>query len=150
MLCSRGRSASEALALFRQWCPEARPEYWMVDCSWVEINAILSVFSKSKIALCDVHHERAWGRWTMWKENSVSDRASFLELLGKMANAWTEEELFEGGKVSIRLWWTAVKQKTLVDLRETWLQMKKWWVNHWRPGLLSWPTIELRCRWFAS
>lgn len=49
---------SEALEVFKQWNPDFSPEYWMVDYSHAEINALNKSFPESKVVLCDFHREQ--------------------------------------------------------------------------------------------
>lgn len=62
---------SAALKIFRSWCPSFNPEYWMINYSQAEMNAINSTFPRGKIALCDFHREQAWDRWLRKKENGT-------------------------------------------------------------------------------
>lgn len=102
----------------------------MVDYSRPEINAIMSVFPESKIALCDVHRERAWERWIRRKENGVQDRTSLIELLRKMAKALTEGEFLEAVRCLEECDEWKQNKKLQVYLKETWFPVKEWWVNY--------------------
>ncbi|KAG0423473.1 hypothetical protein HPB47_000754 [Ixodes persulcatus] len=39
---------SEARPVLRKWCPNFQPQYWMVDYSHAEINALHETFPESK------------------------------------------------------------------------------------------------------
>ncbi|KAH8040578.1 hypothetical protein HPB51_011406 [Rhipicephalus microplus] len=53
---------AEALDVFKQWCDNWSPQYWMVDYSKTEISAIKQVFPESQISICHFHRLQAWQR----------------------------------------------------------------------------------------
>ncbi|CAN7944666.1 unnamed protein product [Ixodes hexagonus] len=82
---------AEPLSVFKRWCPDLDPEYWMVDWCPAEMRAIGEVFPKSAVMLCEFHREQAWDRWLRRKENGVSDREGALSLLRKLAHASSQD-----------------------------------------------------------
>ncbi|XP_064482471.1 uncharacterized protein LOC135395156 [Ornithodoros turicata] len=123
---------SEALRIFKQWCPSFSPMFWMVDYSIAEINAISAIFPDSEIAICDVHRERAWDRWLRRKENGVKNQEEALTLLRKIARATTEEE-YKHAKEA--LWSSEVwssNSKLQHYLNEVWFSVEKMWVKLFR------------------
>lgn len=65
---------SEARPVLRKWCPNFQPQYWMVDYSHAEINALHETFPESKVVLCDFHRGQAWDKWMCKKENFVKKK----------------------------------------------------------------------------
>lgn len=92
------KSIAEALNVFKQWNNNSwNPEYFVVDYSEAEINAIESVFSESvKIHICEFHREQAWLRWFKNRAHiNTEDATQLLKLFRKLAHSKSEEE-FEG------------------------------------------------------
>ena len=54
---------SEALAVLKQWNPNWKPSFFIIDYSEAELSAIEEVFPSTKVYLCDFHREQAWERW---------------------------------------------------------------------------------------
>ena len=53
----------EALAILKQWNPNWKPFFFIIDYSEAELSAIEEVFPSTKVYLCDFHREQAWERW---------------------------------------------------------------------------------------
>lgn len=126
---------AEALELFRQWCPDFSPKFWMVDFSNAEINAISSVFPESRVALCDFHREQAWERWCRKRENGVADKDALLGLLRRLAHVSSEDE-FNAALESLKastIWKSNRKLQSYVEGQ--WLNVKEMWASCFRSEL---------------
>lgn len=117
----------EELKIFKQWCPEMNPKYWIVDCSVTEMNAITVAFPEAHIAICDFHREQAWERWCTRKENNV-DKHQALPLLRKVARAATEEYEAALHNLQASSAWKDSEQLQHYFSRQ-WLPLKQSWVK---------------------
>ena len=54
---------AEALKIVSCWNSGWVPPYFMIDYSDAELNAIVTVFPKAEVYLCEFHREQAWTRW---------------------------------------------------------------------------------------
>lgn len=85
-------SIAEGLNVFKQWNHDWNPEYFLVDFSDAEINAIERVFGVP-IYICDFHREQSWLRWLKKKENVDSaDAIVLLKFFRKLAKSRNDEE----------------------------------------------------------
>ena len=50
---------SEALTVLKQWNPNWKPSFFIIDYSEAELSAIKEVFPSTKVYLCDFHREQA-------------------------------------------------------------------------------------------
>ncbi|KAH6929150.1 hypothetical protein HPB50_023949 [Hyalomma asiaticum] len=91
---------AEALGVFKQWCDNSSPQYWMVDYSKPEISAIKQVFPESQISIFDFHRLRAWQRWLRRKED-VSDPDEALRLMKRLASASNQDEFEKACEVPV-------------------------------------------------
>ncbi|XP_077513428.1 uncharacterized protein LOC144124556 [Amblyomma americanum] len=124
---------AEALEVFRQWCPDFNPQYWMIDYSQVEINALQSSFPQSQITICDFHREQAWGRWLNRSENCTVAKEDVLFLLRRIANATSEEEMNHCiNDLKASRHWENEKFRCYIDTH--WLRVKEMWVRAYRLG----------------
>lgn len=55
---------TEALNILKQWNQHWEPQYFMLDYSQQEYQALKHVFPNSENYLCSFHREQAWMRWT--------------------------------------------------------------------------------------
>jgi len=46
-----------------EWNPGFNPDFFSIDKSQAEINAIWAVFPNARILLCDFHRQQSWQRW---------------------------------------------------------------------------------------
>ena len=83
---------AEALNIIKSWNPTWKPNYFMVDYSMAEINAIESEFPDVAVYICDFHREQAWQRWVKAGKNglTVGEQKMFLELMQAIARARSE------------------------------------------------------------
>lgn len=55
---------TEALLMLQVWNKDWKPEYFMMDYSDIEYQAVHNVFPDARNYLCQFHVEQAWLRWT--------------------------------------------------------------------------------------
>lgn len=65
-ICENETTAAitEALNILKQWNQHWEPQYFMLDYSQQEYQALKHVFPNSQNYLCSFHREQAWMRWT--------------------------------------------------------------------------------------
>ena len=82
---------TEGLQILKQWNPNWKPLYFMMDKSSVELNAVGNVFSSCYRLLCDFHRAQAWQRWVNKSANGVAscDKDMIFTYLKKLAYAIT-------------------------------------------------------------
>ena len=55
---------TQALQVLKSWNQQWNPDYFMLDYSDVEHQALETVFPDAKKYLCSFHREQAWNRWS--------------------------------------------------------------------------------------
>ena len=88
----QSESANEiagALKIIKQWNPKWTPPFFMSDYSEAEQLAIMEVFPKCTVYLCDFHREQAWERWVRDHHHKLSkdEGDELLRLLRECAHA---------------------------------------------------------------
>ena len=80
---------SEGLQVLQQWNPDWKPNFFMMDKSSVELNAVGNVFPLCVRLLCDFHRAQAWQRWVNKSANGVvyDDKELVFTYLKKLAYA---------------------------------------------------------------
>ena len=71
----QSKSANEVdstLRIINQWNSEWTPPFYMSDYSEAEQLAIMEVFPKCTVCLCEFHHEQAWERWVWDHHHKLS------------------------------------------------------------------------------
>ncbi|XP_049275674.1 uncharacterized protein LOC125756178 [Rhipicephalus sanguineus] len=122
---------AEALSVFKQWCDNWSPQYWMVDYSKAEISAIKQVFPESQISICDFHRLQAWQRWLRRKENDVSNPDEALRLMKRLASASNQDEFDKAFEVLVTSeHWKNDKFRSYFEA--VWLSVKELWVLYYR------------------
>lgn len=56
---------AEALSIIKDWNPHWKPQFFMIDYSEQEYQALQEVFPESQKYVCSFHREQAWIRWCM-------------------------------------------------------------------------------------
>lgn len=126
-----GTCISEALKVFREWNPDFSPEYWMIDYSQAEINALNECFPESKVVLCDFHREQAWDRWLKRTDSCVQSKDAVLTCLRKIANSSSEEEMeLHISDLKSSPHWMNCKLRSYIECQ--WLAVKEMWVRAYR------------------
>ncbi|XP_065216440.1 uncharacterized protein LOC135842756 [Planococcus citri] len=133
-LSESSEKIKEALEIFKSWNPDWNPEYFVVDYSEAEINAIKSAFG-CYIYLCDFHREQSWGRWTKKRDNLdyASDEDEIMAIFRAFANCKSKSEFEEkiedlkSNDVFIR------NPKALRYFENTWLPVKEMWIRCFFP-----------------
>ncbi|KAL3187165.1 hypothetical protein MRX96_025895 [Rhipicephalus microplus] len=122
---------AEALDVFKQWCDNWSPQYWMVDYSKAEISAIKQVFPGSQISICDFHRLQAWQRWLCRKENNISDPDEALRLMKHVASASNQHDFDKAVEVLVDSeYWKNERFRSYFE--EVWLSVKELWVMSYR------------------
>ncbi|KAH8038094.1 hypothetical protein HPB51_021651 [Rhipicephalus microplus] len=122
---------AEALDVFKQWCDNWSPQYWMVDYSKAEISAIKQVFPESQISICDFHRLLAWQRWLRRKENNISDPDEDLRLMKHVARASNQHDFDKAVEVLVDSeYWKNERFRSYFE--EVWLSVKELWVMSYR------------------
>ncbi|XP_075535233.1 uncharacterized protein LOC142570787 [Dermacentor variabilis] len=122
---------ADALDVFKQWCDNWSPQYWMVDYSKAEISAIKQVFPESQISICDFHRLQAWQRCLRRKENSISDPDDALRLMKRLASASNQDEFDKAFEVLVASeYWKNEKFRSYFEA--VWLSVKELWVMSYR------------------
>lgn len=122
---------AEALDVFKQWCDNWSPQYWMVDYSKAEISAIKQVFPESQISICDFHRLQAWQRWLRRKENNISDPDEALRLMKHVASASNQHDFDKAVEVLVDSeYWKNNRFRSYFE--EVWLSVKELWVMSYR------------------
>ncbi|KAH8025013.1 hypothetical protein HPB51_002427 [Rhipicephalus microplus] len=122
---------AEALDVFKQWCDNWFPQYWMVDYSKAEISAIKQVFPESQISICDFHRLQAWQRWLRRKENNISDPDEALRLMKHVASASNQHDFDKAVEVLVDSeYWKNERFRSYIE--EVWLSVKELWVMSYR------------------
>ncbi|KAH8040158.1 hypothetical protein HPB51_009536 [Rhipicephalus microplus] len=122
---------AEALDVFKQWCDNWSPQYWMVDYSKAEISAIKQVFPESQISICDFHRLQAWQRWLRRKENNISDPDEALRLMKHVASASNQHDFDKAVEVLVDSeYWKNERFRSYFE--EVWLSVKELWVMSYR------------------
>ncbi|KAL3193715.1 hypothetical protein MRX96_002159 [Rhipicephalus microplus] len=122
---------AEALDVFKQWCDNWSPHYWMVDYSKAEISAIKQVFPESQISICDFHRLQAWQRWLRRKENNISDPDEALRLMKHVASASNKHDLDKPVEVLVDSeYWKNDRFRSYFE--EVWLSVKELWFMSYR------------------
>ncbi|XP_064469612.1 uncharacterized protein LOC135384336 [Ornithodoros turicata] len=125
----------EALMMFRTWCSQFNPKFWMVDYCLAEINAIRAIFPESSIAMCDFHREQAWERWCKRKVNGVQEQGVVLTSLRSLAKAATEQEYMLLVEELEAAPFRKAKPKLQQYIKQHWLSIKECWVTFYRLDL---------------
>ncbi|XP_065215356.1 uncharacterized protein LOC135842015 [Planococcus citri] len=125
------KSIAEALNVFKQWNSEWVPEYFIVDFSEAEMNAIESTFTFVKIYICDFHREQSWTRWFSKKENvqDSSDSDKLKLLFRKLATSKTETEFESNLLILMNTEEYTRNPKVEKYLKNTWLPHKDKWTQ---------------------
>ncbi|KAL3193831.1 hypothetical protein MRX96_000119 [Rhipicephalus microplus] len=92
---------AEALDVFKQWCDNYSPQYWMVDYSKAEISAIKQVFPESQISICDFQRLQVWQRRLRRKENNISHPDEALRLMKHVASASNQHDFDKAVEVLV-------------------------------------------------
>ncbi|KAL3197487.1 hypothetical protein MRX96_044889 [Rhipicephalus microplus] len=117
---------AEALDVFKQWCDNWSPQYWMVDYSKAEISVIKKVFPESQISICDFHRLQAWQRWLRRKENNISDPDEALRLMKHVASSSNQHDFDKAVEVLVDSeYWKNERFRSYFE--EVWLSVKKLW-----------------------
>ncbi|XP_074651854.1 uncharacterized protein LOC141906453 [Tubulanus polymorphus] len=84
-------SIKEAIDVFKSWNENWRPQDFITDCCWAEINAIESAFEDVLVRLCKFHREKAWNEWLARSENGIGENREMLKgLMRDIAESTTE------------------------------------------------------------
>ncbi|KAL3229415.1 hypothetical protein MRX96_023600 [Rhipicephalus microplus] len=122
---------AEALDVFKQWCDNWSPQYWMVDYSKAEISTIKQVFPESQISICDFHRLQAWQRWLCRKENNISNPDEALRLMKHVASASSQHDFDKAVEVLVDSeYWKNNRFRSYFE--EVWLSVKELWVMSYR------------------
>ncbi|XP_065224452.1 uncharacterized protein LOC135848469 [Planococcus citri] len=124
----------EALRIFKSWNSSWNPQYFVVDFSEAEINALKAVFG-CYVYLCDFHWEQAWGRWVKKRENLdfVADEKKILEIFRWIANSRSEVQ-FEDNIESLTSNEVYLRNpKASRYFENTWLTVKDMWIRCFFP-----------------
>ncbi|XP_054272917.1 uncharacterized protein LOC128993182 [Macrosteles quadrilineatus] len=135
VLITQYESASaitEALTIVRNWSPDVKPNYAMVDFAYEEINALQSVFPNIKVYICSFHREQAWNRWFSRSNNSDIPRNEALIYLRRIANAPTIQAMEEA--INALKSWLPYETTPLKDYFEnTWMKEVERWAIAYKP-----------------
>lgn len=122
---------AEALDIFKQWCDNWSPQYWMVDYSKAETSAIEQVSPESQISICDFHRLQAWQRWLRRKENNMSDRDEALRLMKRIASVSNQHDIDKAVEVLVASeYWKNEKFRSYFE--EVWPSIQELWVMSYR------------------
>ncbi|KAL3210506.1 hypothetical protein MRX96_037078 [Rhipicephalus microplus] len=117
--------------VFKQWCDNWSPQYWMVDYSKAEISAIKQVFPQSQISICDFHRLQAWQRWLRRKENNISNPDEALRLMKHVASASNQHDFDKAVEVLVDFeYWKNERFRSYIE--EVWLSVKELWIMSYR------------------
>ena len=83
------KKIKEALDVLKSWNPKWQPDFFMIDYSESEMNAIKEIFPATTLYICDFHREQAWERWVKDHNHNVAleDQSTLLTLLRDCASA---------------------------------------------------------------
>ncbi|XP_055073934.2 uncharacterized protein [Misgurnus anguillicaudatus] len=135
-ICEKETTAAitEALNILKQWNQHWEPQFFMLDYSQQEYQALKRVFLNSQNYLCSFHREQAWIRWTKQAKNklSLSEQNELLNHLRDIASAPSEAscdrevERLKESKV-----YKSLEVKNYVDRR--WLCVRERWCRAYAP-----------------
>ncbi|VDI37852.1 Hypothetical predicted protein, partial [Mytilus galloprovincialis] len=85
---------TEALLMLQVWNKDWKPEYFMMDYSDIEYQAVHNVFPDARNYLCQFHVEQAWLRWTRKKKNNLTDceAEQLISMMRNVSIARNEED----------------------------------------------------------
>lgn len=115
---------NEALQLIKDWNPTWNPDFFMVDFSEAEINAIERLFPSCLVYIWDFHRAHAWVRWINNSKKGINKdkKDNLLNSLRNLARTSTE------GDFNL-----ALRDLQDSELWRTNTRLQKWMNTTWLP-----------------
>ncbi|XP_071840285.1 uncharacterized protein [Apostichopus japonicus] len=120
---------AEALSIIKEWNLQWKPQFFMIDYSETEYQALQDVFPEAHKYVCSFHREQAWIRWCREGKNQLTtdNQHHLLKMLRDIATAKEKEKCDKGIHIlrSSKLYSSNIRVKTYTETR--WLGICQRW-----------------------